>query len=477
MQKLLLFLLIPFVLVAQPKPDYTVRFDRKAYVQVAWQGSLKPVKLTVGTFNIVPAYENPEVLDTLLNAKGQGVYSLPVRTPQQGYISFGDIQYDLYLMPDDTVRLSINFDQDTTWQDRHLTYVGKYAPLQEYYRSRNLTLSRINYKRAFSANNAPNLAAYQQVMDSLYRRERSFYQTYQHKHALPDWFLSDVDKQITYGDASLRENTIFYRRFMNKGREEPIPDTYFSYHNRAPISNISVVHLGAYWQYLDSYFFLKSGRKIGKPYSNTWITKDFEKARTLLPESAYDLYRAIQLSGVATSKPAEVLPLIEKLTPTFKNQKLVDVIRSDTKARIKILQPGDPAPSFVLSDTRDSLVSLKEFRGNVVLLCFWFPGCKPCVAEFPHENALVKQFQGKSVRIVGIGTTNGRQMWLTAIQKHQLKTVNLYANESWQKSLEQKFGIVGYPHYVLIDQQGKIVKNFAERPSQNIAAAIERLLN
>ena len=477
MQKLLLVLMIPVTVIAQPKPDYTVRFDSKAYVQVIWKECLKPVRLTVGTFNIVPAHQNPELLDTLLVGKGQEVYSLPVRTPQQGYISFGDVQYDLYLIPDDTIRLSINFEQDTTWQDRHLTYISKYASLQEYYRNRNLMLNGIDYQRAFAANNAASLATYQHVMDSLYRRERSFFLTYQQTHTLPYWFLSDVDEQITYRDASLRENTIFYRRFMNKGYEEPIPNTYFAYRKRAPINNISVMHLIEYWQYLDSYFFLKSGRKIGEPSNNNWLTKDFEKTRMLLPKRAYDLYRAIQLSGIAGSKPDEILPLIEKLSPTFKNQKLVDVIRVDTKARMKIIQPGDPAPSFVLSDVRDSLVSLKEFRGNVVLLCFWFPGCKPCVAEFPYENALVRQFQGKPVRIVGIGTTNGRQMWLSAIQRHQLKTVNLYANQNWQKSLEQKYGIVGYPHYVLIDQQGKIVKNFAERPSQNVAAGIMRLLN
>ena len=48
------------------------------------------------------------------------------------------------------------------------------------------------------------------------------------------------------------------------------------------------------------------------------------------------------------------------------------------------------ATDFVLKNYKDgSNTSLADYAGKVVLVTYWFPGCGPCKAEFPHfENAL-----------------------------------------------------------------------------------------
>ena len=37
-------------------------------------------------------------------------------------------------------------------------------------------------------------------------------------------------------------------------------------------------------------------------------------------------------------------------------------------------------------------VSLADYRGKVVLLTFWFPGCGPCRGEFPHFQTVLNKY-------------------------------------------------------------------------------------
>ncbi|WP_229208690.1 TlpA family protein disulfide reductase [Dyadobacter luticola] len=97
--------------------------------------------------------------------------------------------------------------------------------------------------------------------------------------------------------------------------------------------------------------------------------------------------------------------------------------------------------------------------------------------EFPFENELVETFKDKRVQIISICTRSPKGKWMEMINGHGLKTLNLYANSSWGRKLEQKFGINVYPHYVLIAPDGTIAENFTSRPSSGAAAKIKEILS
>ncbi|UHG93977.1 peroxiredoxin family protein [Spirosoma oryzicola] len=128
----------------------------------------------------------------------------------------------------------------------------------------------------------------------------------------------------------------------------------------------------------------------------------------------------------------------------------------------------------------DSLITLSQYKGQVIYLSFWFATCGACIQEMLYENKLVEQFKDKPVKIVSIcigtpGTANNQQLlkWKAASKRFGLKTIDLYANSAWTKTLSEKYIVSTYPHYVLIGADGNIIENFAERPSQGIAAKIE----
>ncbi|WP_176852126.1 TlpA disulfide reductase family protein [Mucilaginibacter sp. OK268] len=54
---------------------------------------------------------------------------------------------------------------------------------------------------------------------------------------------------------------------------------------------------------------------------------------------------------------------------------------------------GQQIESFTTSDMNGKKVKLKDLRGKVVMLNFWFIGCPPCRKEIPELNKLVELYK------------------------------------------------------------------------------------
>ncbi len=65
---------------------------------------------------------------------------------------------------------------------------------------------------------------------------------------------------------------------------------------------------------------------------------------------------------------------------------------------------GNPAPDFKIKAVAgsESTISLKDLRGQVVLLDFWGTFCEPCKKSFPKLQALSRKYAGSGLRVIGI---------------------------------------------------------------------------
>ncbi len=64
---------------------------------------------------------------------------------------------------------------------------------------------------------------------------------------------------------------------------------------------------------------------------------------------------------------------------------------------------SEPATNFTLKNyLTPGKTSLSDYKGKVVLLTYWFPGCGPCRGEFPHFQSVVDKFEGKDLVYLGI---------------------------------------------------------------------------
>lgn len=114
------------------------------------------------------------------------------------------------------------------------------------------------------------------------------------------------------------------------------------------------------------------------------------------------------------------------------------------------------APPFSLTSLNGKKFELAALRGKVVVLNFWFTGCKPCVAEFSHLNALVNEFKKKGV--VFIAPTLDNRVTLEAFLKEHKFKYHIVPNAGGliASTYSDGSGSIVFPTHIVIDKEGRI---------------------
>lgn len=119
--------------------------------------------------------------------------------------------------------------------------------------------------------------------------------------------------------------------------------------------------------------------------------------------------------------------------------------------------------------------SLNDYKGKVVLLTYWFPGCGPCRGEFPHFENVVKEFKGKDFVYLGINIAAEQDDYVVPFMKSSAYSfIPLKDNDKWVKGpLDNRNAA---PVNFLINQEGKIIfSNF--RTDNKNEATLKMMIN
>lgn len=145
---------------------------------------------------------------------------------------------------------------------------------------------------------------------------------------------------------------------------------------------------------------------------------------------------------------------------------------------------GSPAPEleFVWTTRGESLSSLADLRGKVVILDFWATWCGPCVATFPQIRELVAHYKGYPVEVVGVTSVQGATHFKGGAENAETPEIEYeqmtrYIDEreiTWtvgfttQQVFNPEYGVRGIPHVVILDPAGKI-RHRALHPASPLA--------
>jgi peroxiredoxin len=120
------------------------------------------------------------------------------------------------------------------------------------------------------------------------------------------------------------------------------------------------------------------------------------------------------------------------------------------------LQPaGDrqPAPEIKLKDGAGRTVTLKKYRGKVVLLDFWATWCHGCKEEIPWFAEFQRRYSGQGLRVVGVSLDDDG--WKAI--KPFLQTADVpYRIVLGDQPAAKRYGIESMPDTFLIDRQGRL---------------------
>ena len=120
------------------------------------------------------------------------------------------------------------------------------------------------------------------------------------------------------------------------------------------------------------------------------------------------------------------------------------------------LTKGRPAPNFSLPGLDGQKVSLKDYRGRVVLLNIWATWCPPCVEEMPSMEKLYQELKGDGFEILAVSIDeSGAKDVVPFMKKHKLSFPALTDPEGTIKTIYKTTGV---PESFVIDKDGTLLE-------------------
>lgn len=136
---------------------------------------------------------------------------------------------------------------------------------------------------------------------------------------------------------------------------------------------------------------------------------------------------------------------------------------------------GSVAPAITGIDLKGNSVSLSDFKGKYVLVDFWFAGCHWCRLETPYLLKTYNAFKDNGFTIYGVSTDRREEDWKKAIEEDKSYWDQVLLRKDDVKKVLESYCIVGFPHIILVDPEGKIVAK--ELRGDEIYHTVEKFVN
>jgi len=126
------------------------------------------------------------------------------------------------------------------------------------------------------------------------------------------------------------------------------------------------------------------------------------------------------------------------------------------EAKMNQLKEGEAIPDFQFNLFNKPVSKLSDYKGQYILLDFWFSGCTPCIKAIPKLNAFDNK--NENLTIIGVDPVDTEERFLKAIDKFSIKYAQTLVDGN--SELPSYFNVSGYPTYILIDPDGKYLREF-----------------
>lgn len=150
---------------------------------------------------------------------------------------------------------------------------------------------------------------------------------------------------------------------------------------------------------------------------------------------------------------------------------------SDQSTVRAVLQPaGDrkPAPEFALKDSSGRTVTLKKYRGKVVLLDFWATWCHGCKEEIPWFAEFERKYAKQGLAVVGVSLDEEGWKVVTPFLATEKAPYRMILGD---EPTAKKYGIESMPDAFLIDRRGRIAAAYVGLVDrENVESNIRALL-
>ena len=114
------------------------------------------------------------------------------------------------------------------------------------------------------------------------------------------------------------------------------------------------------------------------------------------------------------------------------------------------VEVGREAPNFTLRDLDGGDVSLKEYRGKIVILDFWATWCGPCRMTMPIIDSLQEEYSGK-VSVLAVNLQDPKSAVREYVLNQGLHSTVLLDEDG---SVGRQYNTSYIPMQLIIDKNG-----------------------
>lgn len=180
------------------------------------------------------------------------------------------------------------------------------------------------------------------------------------------------------------------------------------------------------------------------------------------------------VKGKLTPGMAAALAYLANVNDYYSNKMLLDMIpeneRTSFVAKWLVNRVEVPShqiinaecPDFTFIDANGKNVSLKDFRGKIVVLDFCASWCGPCRKEMRSMLTIYNELKADDLEFISVSLDDSEAKWRKMLDEEKLPWVMLWDKTGFPKNsktpsaIQAAYGFYSIPFLVVIDKEGKL---------------------
>lgn len=114
---------------------------------------------------------------------------------------------------------------------------------------------------------------------------------------------------------------------------------------------------------------------------------------------------------------------------------------------------------------------LNKYNDQVIYIDIYATWCVPCRMHMPYSKSVIEKFKDEKVAFLFLCCQSPEKDWESMIRKEEMPGHHYYISREDYPALDEMFNIKGFPTYVLINKEGKVITTNATHPNYEQALA------